>query len=211
MSTCENNTITGGSYSNNTLSLTRQGGGSVDINFPESQSSVILRFTGSSSQYEGTAFTVSGAGTTIAGSYKTTFSTSSPEGYVIGANDKFALFYDYSYRSAGSLSETFNVGTSEDWQSTLRSDIIQCVENANYTLDKEYEISCSFNATIDFEKSSLFGGSTLANSAPVSFKINGSDIYDVQVGRITPGILGSVNSFFGNFTPLISFGPITFS
>ena len=35
VSTLQNSVITGGSYSNNTLSLTKQGGGSVDINFPE--------------------------------------------------------------------------------------------------------------------------------------------------------------------------------
>ena len=33
VATCENNTITGGAFSNNTLTLTKQGGGSVDIPF----------------------------------------------------------------------------------------------------------------------------------------------------------------------------------
>lgn len=42
MSTLQNEVITGGSYSNNTLSLTKSGGGSVDINFPESESIIRL-------------------------------------------------------------------------------------------------------------------------------------------------------------------------
>ena len=35
VATCENNTITEGTFSNNVLTLNKQGGGSVDINFPE--------------------------------------------------------------------------------------------------------------------------------------------------------------------------------
>ena len=42
VATCESNTIVSGSYANNTLSLVRQGGGSVDIPFEEVNSSVKL-------------------------------------------------------------------------------------------------------------------------------------------------------------------------
>lgn len=38
--------ITGGAFSNNTLTLTKQGGGSVDINFPEISSGTITKLKG---------------------------------------------------------------------------------------------------------------------------------------------------------------------
>ena len=78
-------------------------------------------------------------------------------------------------------------------------------------MNKNYEITCTSTVDVMFTVSGFNSGAGLSNSIGVSFKINGSEIYDVHTDAFNPGVLGCTGSNAESMTPQFYIGSINFS
>lgn len=179
VSTCESNNITGGSYSNNTLSLTKQGGGSVDIPFEGLTSPdnmiAILQNGGDEDWYR---FTIEVTPTDRSGYYTGWISGTSfltIPGYSIG--ELYSFLIPNSESSSKRLTRDFSISSSSRYSgywfntSDIQTAIIDALQGTD--LDSwEKGVHIESTQALNLRFKTYFGSGITNSSMYVHFNVH---------------------------------------